>query len=203
MLPKWGAIPALEIKPLAVEAWFEQLASEPQEKVIPEGKKHPNGCVPKPLAWRTMQKIRSVMSLVYAHAMRHELIPANRKLNPFRNAKEEGGVRCAVISDYEATVVSPEQTIAILQYLDTPETAMEWMMVLLHAATALRGEEGFGLKWRDVDWEKGEIRIRRGWSKGNQTEGKNKAANSAVGHAPGAGRASVAIPGAVDLPFRR
>lgn len=81
-------------------------------------------------------------------------------------------------------MVSPEQTIEILRYLNAPETRTEWMMVLLHAATAVRGEEGFGLKWRDVDRERGEIRIRRGWSKGIETRGKNEVANGAVSMHP-------------------
>lgn len=185
VLPKWGAIAALAIKPPMVEEWFEKLTSEPQAKALLPGKSHPNGYKPRPLEWGTIQKIKSVMSLVYGHAMRHELIPAEDKLNPFRSAKSNtGGVRCAVISQYEATVVSPEQAISILHYLDTPATQMEWTMVLLHAATAVRGEEGFGLKWWDVDWENGEIWIQRGWSKGRETDGKNHAAKSSVAMHP-------------------
>jgi integrase len=64
--------------------------------------------------------------------------------------------------------------VAILDYLDTPETQAEWVMALLHGATALRPEEAFGLKWSDVKWDKGEIHLRRGWSKGKQTDGKNE-----------------------------
>jgi integrase len=64
--------------------------------------------------------------------------------------------------------------IQILDFLDTPETQCEWMMALLHSAIALRPEEAFGLQWGDVDWEKDRIRIRRGWSKGKVTEGKNE-----------------------------
>jgi integrase len=29
------------------------------------------------------------------------------------------------------------------------------------------------LKWSDIDWENGQIHIRRGWSKGKETDGKN------------------------------
>jgi hypothetical protein len=47
-------------------------------------------------------------------------------------------------------------------------------MALLHGATALRSEEAFGLRWSDVKWDKGEILLRRGWSKGEETDGKNK-----------------------------
>jgi integrase len=45
---------------------------------------------------------------------------------------------------------------------------LEWTLALLHAATALRPEEAFGLKWTDIDWKKNQIDIRRGWSKGKR-----------------------------------
>jgi integrase len=57
--------------------------------------------------------------------------------------------------------------------LDGAETRLEWTLALLHSATALRPEEAFGLKWSDVDWERGQINIRRAWSKGKETQGKN------------------------------
>jgi len=63
--------------------------------------------------------------------------------------------------------------IFILEHLDEPTTQMEWMMALLHAATALRGEEGFGLSG-GVQWKQGQILIQRGWSKGKQVGGKNE-----------------------------
>lgn len=173
VLPKWGDVKALDIQPTAVETWFEHLNTEPQQKEFPVGKKPPKGMKPKPLEWGTIQKIKSVMSLVFSHALRNKLIPVEVDSNPFRDAKELGGVRCSTTSDYEATVVTPEQMIEILDALDEPETLMEWMMALLHTATALRGEEGFGLKWSDVQWAKGQILVQRGWSKGQETDGKN------------------------------
>lgn len=80
--------------------------------------------------------------------------------------------RCESSSSYEAKVVSPEQMMVILNELDQPTTRLEWNLALLHAATALRPEECFGLQWRD--WDKRLIHIRRGWSKGKLTEGKNE-----------------------------
>jgi integrase len=61
----------------------------------------------------------------------------------------------------------------ILEYLNTETTQMEWAIALLLAATALRPEEGFGIKWRDFDFKKGQINLRRAWSKGEETGGKN------------------------------
>jgi integrase len=167
VLPKWGDRKALEIKSLEVEDWFDSLTSEPQ------GKKK------KPLQWGTIQKLKSCMSQVYKHAQRYELIPVTidgegKPTNPVLLARS----KCS--SNYEAKVVSPEQMIIILSELDKPATRLEWTAALLHAATALRPEESFGLKWEDVDWLKGQINIRRGWSKGKETAGKNAGSMSQV-----------------------
>ena len=160
VLPRWGDKKALEIKPLEIEQWFEALT------FTPHGKRN------KPFDWGTIQKLKSLMSQVFKHAQRHELIPATidqegRPTNPVILARTESG------SSYEAAVVSPEQMIVILNELDSPDTRLEWMLALLHAATALRPEETFGLKWQDIDWQKAQINIRRCWSKGKETSGKN------------------------------
>jgi integrase len=161
ILPRWGEKKASEIKPLEIEEWFESLTS------IPNGRKK------APLTWATITKMKSIMSQVFRHAQRYELIPAaigkdGRPTNPVVLARSESD------SNYEAIVVNPEQMIVILSELDSPDTRLEWTVALLHAATALRPEEAFGLKWQDIDWQNGQINIRRGWSKGKETAGKNQ-----------------------------
>jgi integrase len=64
--------------------------------------------------------------------------------------------------------------ITILNELNVPETQYEWMIALLHAATALRPEETFSLQWQDMDWKNGQINIQRAWFKGEPTAGKNR-----------------------------
>jgi integrase len=92
--------------------------------------------------------------------------------NPFRPSKF-GGVRCKTQSDYEAKVVSPEQMIAILRELDTPERKLEWTVALVHAVTGLRSEECFALQWSDLNPASNRILVQRAWSKGKATKGKN------------------------------
>lgn len=169
ILPRWGTMLYSEIRPLMIEAWFEAIASERR------GEKKEK----KPLEWTSIVKIRSIMSQVFKHAQRHELIPATisedgRPTNPVLLARCESG------SSYEAIVVTPEQMIVILNELDTADTRLEWTLALLHAATALRPEESFGLKWSDIDWKRNLIHIRRGWSKGKETAGKNKVSMTEV-----------------------
>jgi integrase len=161
VLPRWGDCLAKGIKPTEVETWFEVLAPPPR------GKKN------KPLKWPTIDKIDSVLSQVYAHAQRHSLIPAEMTSNPFRPPKF-GGVRCKTQSDDEAKVVTPEQMIAILKELDRPESKLEWTLALTHAATALRPEECFALKWWDIDYKNNQILVQRARSKGKETGGKTR-----------------------------
>ena len=167
VLPRWGDKKAADIKPLEIEAWFEALTSQPH------GKKK------APLSWGTVAKLKSVMAQVFKHAQRHELIPAaigkdGRPTNPVVLARSESG------SSYEAVVIAPEQMVVILDQLARPETRLEWTLALLHAATGLRPEEAFGLKWLDIDWLGGQIHINRGWSKGKETPGKNEGSMTEV-----------------------
>jgi integrase len=157
-LPRWADCLAKSINPPEVETWFEVLATTPQWKT-------------KPLLWPTIDKVNSVMSQVYSHAQRHGLISAEMDCNPFRSPKF-GGARCKTQSDYEAKVVSPEQMIAILQGLDKAEMRLEWTLALVHAATALRPEECFALKWIDLNPASNQILVQRAWSKGRLTDGK-------------------------------
>jgi hypothetical protein len=136
------------MSPVDIETWFELLATIPDCRQYSEGEKVPKRRKSKPLEWTSIQKIRSVMSLVFAHALRHKLLPVTINSNPFRDPKTQGGVRCIAVSDYEATIVTPDQMILILEFLNSPTTQMEWTMALFHAATAVRPEEGFGLSRR-------------------------------------------------------
>lgn len=171
ILPRWRETTASDIKPLSIEAWFETLTSQAC------GKRR------APLKWTTVTKLKSVMCQVFKHAQRHELIPTavtadGRPTNPVLLARTGSGKR------YEAKVVLPEQMVVILKELDKPDTRLEWTAALVHAATALRPEEAFGLKWQDIDWHGGKIHIRRGWSKGRATEGKTEGSMTQVAMHP-------------------
>jgi integrase len=171
ILPRWGDKTAADIRPLEIEAWFEALTSQPH------GKKR------KPRSWGSVMKVKSIMAQLFKHAQRHELIPAaigqdGRPSNPVVLARCESG------SSYQAIVVTPEQMIILLHQLDNDDTNLEWTLALLHAAAALRPEEAFGLKWEDLDWALGQINIRRGRSKGKETEGKNEGSMTQVAMHP-------------------
>ena len=174
ILPRWGGVLVSQIKPLGIEEWFESLAAKVRVRDLEE-----KGL----LKWPTISKLKSIMSIVFKHAQRHELIPASvdsngRPTNPVLLARAKSD------SEYEAVIVSPEQMVVILADLDTEDTTLEWTAALLIAATGLRAEEAFALQWHDMDWDKFLIQIRRCWSKGKITPGKTKLSMTQVAMHP-------------------
>ncbi len=146
VLPRWGTSSPSDIKPLEVEDWLRSI----------------------PLQSTTKVKIKTAMGQVYKHAQRHGLIPRDEGTNPMTL------VRCAGGSDYEAVVLTPEQTFKLLEKLEQPE----YTIALLIACTGLRQSEAFALQWGDMDFEKHAIHVRRSWTLSETGKGKTKLAKS-------------------------
>ena len=101
-----------------------------------------------PLSNGSRAKIRNVMSALFTHAQRYEWSDRN----PIRF------VRQSAKRNRAPDVLTTEQVGGLLSELpDHCRTA-----VLLAATTGLRVSELLGLKWSDVDFDKGEIRACRG-----------------------------------------
>jgi integrase len=84
-------------------------------------------------------------------------------------------------SDYEAVILIPQQTSGIFNRMRQPERTM----TLLVAATGLRASELAALEWRNVDYEKSQIHVRRSWIHGVISERlKTKKSRSVVPMAP-------------------
>ena len=66
----------------------------------------------------------------------------------------------SALSDYEAVDVSPEQAFAILNEIESP---LVRCLVILLSATGLRPSEGLALRWSDLDFQRGTIKIERGF----------------------------------------
>jgi integrase len=147
LLDRWGECFAEEIEPSGVEQWFFEISKDVKGE---DG-----------LAWDTISKLRNIMLQIYSHAQRNKLIAPDLKYNPVRPS-ELGGARCKCDSDYEAVILTPQETFAILNSLPL----MQQTMVVLDAATGLRYSEIAGLRWGDCDWENNQIHIRRTWSRG-------------------------------------
>ena len=84
-------------------------------------------------------------------------------------------------SPYKAVVITPQQTLAILNMLTNP---LHYTLVLTCAATALRASEIISLRWSDILWNDGQIRISKRWAKGEDGETKTAAAATGTVHAP-------------------
>ncbi len=92
-------------------------------------------------------KIRNLMFALFNHAMRYEW--ADR--NPIRL------VRQSAKRERTPDVLTAEEIKALLSKLDGPY----YVMAFLAAVTGLRVSELLALKWEDVDFAEGEIRLTR------------------------------------------
>jgi integrase len=149
LITRWGNELAGDISPLDIQRWLKSL------HVV-------NG-----LAWTTVSKIRGIMHRVYKVGILHERVDKN----PVEHVETRSK------SLYKAVVITPQQTLAILNKLTNP---LHYMLVLTCAATALRASEIVSLRWSDILWSDRQIRISKRWAKGEDGETKTAAANGYV-----------------------
>jgi len=91
--------------------------------------------------------MRGVMSRIYKVGILHERAKKNPVLQVETRSK----------TDF---VITPAQTLAILKVLPS---LLHFTLVLTCAATALRASEILALRWRDLLWNEGRIRISKRW----------------------------------------
>src|SRR6202035_5485963 len=116
------------------------------------------------LAWTTVSKIKGLMHRVYKIGQRHELVTKN----PVQH------VETRTKADYRAIVITPAQTLSILESFTNP---LHFALVLTCAATALRSSEILSLRWADIRWMEQRIRISKRWAKGQDGETKTESSN--------------------------
>jgi integrase len=119
------------------------------------------------LAWTTIAKMRGVMHRIYKIGILHEHVAKNPLANVETRSK----------TDYKPIVITPVQTLAILKALSSP---LHFTLVLTCAATALRASEMLALRWADVLWNEGRIRISKRWANGKDGETKTDASDGYV-----------------------
>src|SRR6516162_2427611 len=100
-----------------------------------------------PLAKSSCAKIRNLMSVLFNHACRYELFDRN----PIHLVRQSAKRRTA------PSVLEPVEIKALIDGLAIRESTL----VLLAASTGLRQSEIFGLKWRDIDFERGTMSVIR------------------------------------------
>ena len=149
LIARWGNELAGDIRPLEIQRWMKSLHTV-------------NG-----LAWTTVSKIRGIMHRVYKVGILHERVD--------KNPVEHVETRSQTV--YKAVVITPQQTVAILNKLTG---SLHYTLVLTCAATALRASEIISLRWSDLLWSDGQIRISKRWAKGEDGETKTTASNGYV-----------------------
>jgi len=100
-----------------------------------------------PLAKSSCAKIRNLMSVLFNHACRYELFDRN----PIYLVRQSAKRRTA------PTILLPAEIKALIDGLALRERTL----VLLAASTGLRQSEIFGLKWGDIDFERGTMSVIR------------------------------------------
>jgi len=121
LITQWAHRIADDIKPLEAQRWLKSLHDD-------EG-----------LAWTTVSKIKGLMHRVYKIGRLHELVTKN----PVQH------VETRTKTDYRAIVITPAQTLTILESLTNP---LHYALVLTCAATALRSSEILSLRWSEIGW---------------------------------------------------
>ena len=125
IIPRWGKYTLNSIRAGEIELWLRSL----------------------PLARATCAKIRNVMSVLFNHGLRHELI--------YRNPVQ--WVRQSAKRKKIPAVLEIKEVRSLLAALALRERTM----VLLDVVTGLRASELFGLKWTDINFNKNEISVTR------------------------------------------
>src|ERR1700733_3444433 len=149
LIARWGNELASDIRPLEIQRWLKSLHT-------------PGG-----LAWTTVSKIRGIMRRVYKVGILHERIDKN----PVENVETRSQ------SLYKAVVITPQQTLAILNKLTSLQ---HYTLALTCAATALRASEIVSQRWSDILWSDRQIRISKRWAKGADGDTKTAASNGYV-----------------------
>ena len=165
--PKSGnTIPIVEhyVRDYLIARWGEQIAESIRPLEIQRWLKSLND---GGLAWTTVSKIRGIMLRVFKVGVLHEYV----SVNPVEHVE----TRCK--TNYRAIVLTPKQTLAILHLLCNP---LHYALVLTCAATALRSSEILALRWADILWLEGKIRVSKRWAYGKDGETKTEASDGYV-----------------------
>jgi integrase len=162
-----NTIPIVEhyVRDYLIVRWGKQLAEDIRPLEIQRWLKSLND---GGLAWTTVSKIRGIMLRVFKVGVLHEYV----SVNPVEHVE----TRCK--TNYRAIVLTPKQTLAVLHLL--LPNPLHYALVLTCAATALRSSEILALRWADILWLEGKIRVSKRWAYGKDGETKTEASDGYV-----------------------
>jgi integrase len=114
-------------------------------------------------------KLRNTLSSIYRFARVEGLVPQG--CDPVKD------VGASAQTNYEAVVLTPADTLRLLREIADP---LVNTLVVVLAATALRASEVLGLRWNDLNFETGTIRIERGFVDGKLGDPKSRASRGTI-----------------------
>ncbi len=150
--PHWGSANIRDVRTVAVEGWLRRLRRQDGDN----------------LANSTKAEIRSVMSVLFNHAIRYEWLEQGR--NPITFVRQSAQRKNA------PAVLEPAEIQSLLAELEQPFR----LMVLLDVTTGLRRSELFALKWSDIDFWNLVIEVRRSICEGVVGNCKTAASRSPI-----------------------
>jgi integrase len=149
LVARFGHAIAEDIKSIDIQRWVKSLHTD------------------QGLAWTTISKIRGIMHRIYKVGILHELVTKN----------PAAPVETRSTTGYKAVIVTPAQTLEILNRLSNP---LHYALVATCAATALRASEVLALRWSDIKWDEERIRVSKRWALGADGDTKTRASDSCV-----------------------
>ena len=140
--PNIGNIPLEKLTTMDLQKFYRKLLTKGRVERI-ESKEQPKG-----LSAKTVRNINQVISSAMDLAVAQKIIPANPT-----NACE-----LPKVEHQEMQTIPAEQLQA---FLNEARATGVYEMYYIELATGLRRGELLGLKWQDVDWKNGIIKVRR------------------------------------------
>jgi integrase len=124
------------------------------------------------LAPKTIKNVMGTMHSIFELALRHDLVPTNLcKLVDKPKVERSEDLRYLAPDDLE---------LLLDGVLDDDRGAVERPLFLMAALTGLRQGELLALRWRDVDWLAGKVRVRQSYVRGEFGTPKSRRSSRAV-----------------------
>lgn len=141
IIPGIGNILLRDLKPQDLDEFYNNLHNKPRkplhdkEKVVP-------------LSWNSIKKINSIISESLKYAMKNNKILTNAAALTSLPKKEK----------YTPEIMTEKNFNTLLSNV---KGTFDEIPILLAACTGLRRGEVFGLRWKDIDFKNGVIRVKK------------------------------------------
>lgn len=149
--PSWHGHLAVSMKTMQIQGWLDKI-------------QRPDG---------TKLKIKNVLSAIFSHGVRWELVERNPVCGQGGSPGHRGastGVRQSNRVSIQRVILVPDVVRQTLEQLPLREATM----ALVDAVTALRASELIALKWKHVGWETGILQSEFALVEGELKETKSR-----------------------------